>query len=435
VQLTSTTGAASSERATGSLVLARLNHPAAASAIALVGWLAFVLARWQVWANGHITLFIMSGVTFSHPDQMSPRISHVPLAGYDGQFYYRFALNPFNWHATAYGITVDHNYRYTRLGYPLITWLLSAGQHRAVPTVLIVVNLICVAVIAWLGAKFARDAGRHALWGLLFAAYFGLVISVGRDTSEPLADACMLAALLAYRRSRYVLAAVLLAYGVITNEPILIMAVGIALTRLWAMYKRRAKPGLEDLIWVLPGVAYVVLQGLEKVLVHGKSGGAADLSANITAPFWALVRGLFTDFRLMSWTHLGMYDINLIEFIVLAVVLVSGLLVLRSSAAPAHEKVGFVCFVLIEVVMASWQFWGSVFGDGRTYIDSFLMAIVLLLAAPSQTAATAGAGSGGGPLARLLPADRAVTNKTLAWITGFVVVALIVVARRRILFE
>jgi hypothetical protein len=375
----------------------------------------------------------MSGVKFSHPDQMSPRISHVPLAGYDGQFYYRFALNPFNWHATAYGITVDHNYRYTRLGYPLITWLLSGGQHRAVPTVLVVVNLICVGVIAWLGAKFARDAGRHALWGLLFAAYFGLVISVGRDTSEPLADACMLAALLAYRRSRYVLAAVLLAYGVITNEPILIMAVGIALTRLWAMYKRRAKPGLEDLIWVLPGVAYVVLQGLEKVLVHGKSGGAADLRENITAPFWAMARGLFTDFRLMSWTHLGMYDINLIEFIVLVVVLVSGLLVLRSSAAPAHEKVGFVCFVLIEVVMASWQFWGSVFGDGRTYVDSFLMAIVLLLAAPSQTVATAG--SGGGPLARLLPADRAVTNRKLAWIAGFVVVALVVVARRRILFE
>ncbi|HEX6448660.1 MAG TPA: hypothetical protein VF060_04275 [Trebonia sp.] len=434
MQLTSTKGAAS-ERATRSLVLERLNHPAEASAIALVVWLAFVLARWKIWANGHITLFIMSGVQFSHPDQMSPRISHVPLAGYDGQFYYRFALNPFNWHATAYGITIDHNYRYTRLGYPLITWLLSGGQHRAVPTVLVVVNLICVGVIAWLGAKFARDAGRHALWGLLFVAYFGLVISLGRDTSEPLADACMLAALLAYRRSRYVLAAVLLAYGVITNEPILIMAVGIALTRLWAMYKRRAKPGLEDLIWVLPGVAYVVLQGLEKVLVHGKSGGTADVTANITAPFWALVRGLFTDFRLMSWTHLGMYDINLIEFIVLAVVLVSGLLVLRSSAAPAHEKVGFVCFVLIEVVMASWQFWGSVFGDGRTYIDSFLLAIVLLLSTPSQAAATAGAGSGDGPLARLLPTDRAVTNRKLAWITGFVVVALIVVARRRILFE
>ncbi|HWG01547.1 MAG TPA: hypothetical protein VG164_06840 [Trebonia sp.] len=437
MQLTST-DASESERSVASPALTRLNHPAVAAAIGLLGWLAFVLARWQVWAAGHITLFIMSGVKFSHPAQMVPRISHVPLAGYDGQFYYRFALNPFNWHATAYGITVDHNYRYTRLGYPVVAWLLSAGQHRAVPTVLVLINLACVAIIAWLGAKFARESGRHALWGLLFVAYFGLVISVGRDTSEPLADACMLGALLAYRRSRYILAALLLAYGVITNEPLLALAVGIALTRLWAMYRRRARPGLEDLIWVLPGVAYVVLQGLEKVLVKGKAGGTADITANFTLPFKALVRGLFTDFRLMSWTHLGMYDINLIEFIVLAVVVVSGLLVLRSTRVPVHERVAFVVFVLVEIVCASWQFWGSVFGDGRTYIDAFLLAVIMLLGTPSaRTAAVADAATGpaGGRLARLLPSNRVITNKHLAWITAFVVVGLIVVARRRILFE
>ena len=86
------------------------------------------------------------------------------------------------------------------------------------------VNLICVGVMGYLGAKFARESGRHALWGLLFVAYFGLAISVGRDTSEPLADACMLGGLLAYRHSRYVLAALLVAYGVFTNEPILVLA-------------------------------------------------------------------------------------------------------------------------------------------------------------------------------------------------------------------
>ena len=95
-----------------------------------------------------------------------------------------------------------------------------------------VVNLICIGIVGWLGGMLARESGRHALWGLLFVAYFGLVISVGRDTSEPLADACMLGGLLAYRHSRYVLAALLIAYGVITNEPILVAAAAIALTRL-----------------------------------------------------------------------------------------------------------------------------------------------------------------------------------------------------------
>lgn len=414
MQLTLTTDTATSRRSAGPRLLARLDRPAAVAVIALAGWLAFALARAVVWARGHLTLFIMSGVRYSHPLQMAPRIRHVPLAGYDGQFYYRFALNPFDWHPVAYGITIDHNYRYTRLGYPLVTWLLSfGGRPGLVPYALLAINLVCVAAIAWLGARFAGDAGRHALWGLLFAAYFGLVISVGRDTSEPLADTCMLGALLAYRRSRHVLAALLLAYGVFTNEPVLIMAVGIALTRLWGMFRKRARPGAQDLIWVLPGTVYVVLQGLEKLLVQGKAGGVADVSQNLTAPFWAMGRGLYTDIRGMSWTHLGMYDINLIEFTALAVVVVSGLLVLRSSAAPAHEKTGFVCFVLIEIVMASWQFWGSVFGDGRTYVDSYLMALVLLVSTPVTK----------------------ITNRRLAAIAAVAVAALIVVARRRILFE
>ena len=427
MQLTSTTGTEASQRSAGGSLLARLNNPIAAAVIALLGWLAFVLARWQTWAAGHISLFIMAGHVYSGP----AHVPHVPSKGYDGQFYYRLALNPFNWHQTAYGITMDHNYRYTRIGYPVVAWILSLGQHHLVPTVLVVVNLICIGIVGWLGGMFARESGRHALWGLLFVAYFGLVISIGRDTSEPLADACMLGGLLAYRHSRYVLAALLIAYGVITNEPILVAAAAIGLTRLYEMYRRRAKPGMADLVWVLPGAAYVVLQGIEHVVVKGKAGGVADATANLTLPFKALVPAVYRDIHRLSWTHLGMYDINLIEFIALATVVVAGLLVLRSTTAPVHERVAFVGFVLVEMVLASGQFWDSVFGDGRTYIDAFLLAVIMLLATP----ATRSAGTSGATKLWVLTTNRVVTNRHLAWLTAVVVAALIVVARRRILFQ
>jgi hypothetical protein len=434
VQLTSATDTAAARRFPGAPALARLDRPVLAGAIAFLAWLGFVLARWLVWAHGQITLFIMSGVVYSHPGQMSPRISHVPLSGYDGQFYYRFALNPFNWRPTAYGITVDRNYRYTRIGYPLLTWVASLGHASVVPVMLVVVNLVSVAAIGWLGARFARESGRHALWGLLFAAYFGLVISVGRDTSEPLADACLLAALLLYRRSRYLSAGLLLSFGVITNEPILIMALGIFLTRVWAVFARgddppvrggRARLGREDLVWALPALSYLVLQILEKVLVPGKAGAASDILNNITLPFWGLGRGLVTDFRLMSWTRLGLYDFNLIEFIALAVVVIAAVAALRSTTAPLPERVGFACFVLIEIVMASWQFWGGVFSDGRTYVESFLMAIVILLACPARAGE---AGEEAGP-------RRVVSGRRLGSVFAIAAVVLILVARRRILFE
>jgi hypothetical protein len=437
VQLTSTdTG--TSQRSAGGSLLARLDRPMATGLIAFTAWLAFVLARWQTWAHGQITLFIMSGVKYSHPAQMSPPISHVPRAGYDGQFYYRLALNPFNWHQTAYGITMDHNYRYTRIGYPLLAWIGSLGQHQLVPTVLVVINVICVGIIGWLGGQFARESGRHALWGLLFVAYFGLVISVGRDMSEPLADACMLGGLLAYRHSRYVLAALLVTYGVLTNEPILVLAIAIALTRLYAMYRRRARPGAPDLVWVLPGVAYLALQGIEHVVVQGKTGGSADVAANLTLPFKAMVPALVHDVHEMSWTHLGMYDINLIEFIALATVVAAGLLVLRSTTAPVHERVAFVGFVLVELVIASGQFWNSVFGDGRTYIDAYLLAVIMLLATPSAAMATSSAGNARKPgllAGRVFADNRVITSKQLGWLAAVAVAALIVVARRRILFQ
>jgi hypothetical protein len=430
VQLTSATDTAAPRHFTGTRLLTRLDHPAIAGAVAFLAWLGFVLARWLVWAHGQITLFIMSGVVYSHPDQMSPRIGHVPLSGYDGQFYYRFALNPFNWQPTAYGITIDRNYRYTRIGYPILAWIGSLGHASAVPVMLVAVNLACVAAIGWLGAVFARDSGRHALWGLLFAAYFGLVISVGRDTAEPLADACMLAALLLYRRSAYIPAALLMAFGVISNEPVLIMALGLFITRLWSIFIRprirtdagRVRPGREDLVWALPATAYVVLQVLEKVLVPGKAGASSDVMNNITLPFWALGRGLITDFRLMSWTHLGLYDFNLIEFIALGFVVIAAVAALRASTAPVHERAGFACFVLIEMVMASWQFWSGVFSDGRTYVESFLMALVILLATPARA----------GENSRWW---QVVGNRRLSRFAAVTVAVLVLVARRRILFE
>ena len=408
----------------------------ASGLIALLGWLAFVLARWQTWAAGHVSLFVMAGHTYSQ----RANLPHVPSKGYDGQFYYRFALNPFNWHQTAYGITVDHNYRYTRLGYPIVAWIGSFGQHHLVPTVLVVINLICVGIIGWLGGKFARESGRHALWGLLFAAYFGLVISVGRDTAEPLADACMLGGLLAYRHSRWVLAAILIAYGVITNEPILVAAIAIALTRLWAMSRRLARPGLPDLVWVLPGAAYVVLQAAEHFLVKGKAGASADVTQNFTLPFKAVVPAVARDIYKSSWTHLGMYDINLIEFIALAVFVVAGLLVLRSTTAPVHERVAFVGFVLIELVIASGQFWDSVFGDGRTYIDAFLFAVIMLLATPSVPAPVTAAADGTrkawvAAADRVFAANRVITNKRLGILAAIAVAAQIVLARRRIHYQ
>ena len=414
MQLTSTSEEDRSLRQSPPSLWSRLNRPLVPGVIAFLGWLAFALARWQIWANGHLSLFIMAGHVYTHPAQLPRGLLLVPSAGYDGQFYYRLALDPANWHATAFGITMDQSYRYTRIGYPLLAWIFSLGQHQLVPVVLVALNLLGVAAMALLGGMFARESGRHALWGLAFAAYFGLVISVGRDTAEPLAEACMLGGLLAYRRGTapmYLLATALFTYGAITRETILYAPAAIAVTRLIAIARRRATLGLADLTWVVPAVGYGLVEVAVHFVVKGEFPLLANSSRNLTVPFTALVDALKYDAAHINTAHLSPVDISLLEYATLAIFILAGLAVLFVTTAPAHERLAFVFFVL-QLGLLSSQIWTSTFGDGRSLIEPYLMALVLLMATPR----------------------RYLNWLSLGMIVAYAVPALLVVARRRALY-
>src|SRR6266702_7848316 len=175
----------------------RTNRPAAAALIATLAAVAFTLARWQTWAHGRISRFILVGRHFATMPQLPHGMPVAKTYGYDGQFFYRLAINPLNFGHTAYGITMDRPYRYMRIGYPALTWLLSLGQHFLVPVMLVAVNIAAIGAMGYLGALFAAQGGRHALAGLLIPGYFGLITSLSRDTAEPLAAVCLLAPLLA----------------------------------------------------------------------------------------------------------------------------------------------------------------------------------------------------------------------------------------------
>ena len=413
MQLTSTPGAPESLRQRTPSLLSRLNHPAVPGAAAFLGWLGYVLARWQVWGAGHLSRFIALGTKYTVSHQLPPSvmISDHGAAGYDGQFYYRLALNPFNWSKTAYGITMDQSYRYTRIGYPLVSWLGSFGQHDLVPASLIAVNLVCVAAMAVLGGMFARESGRHALWGLLFAAYFGLAISIGRDTAEPLAEACMLAGLLAYRRGRWGWSALAFAFGAITRETILFAPAAIALVRLYGILRGRVRPGRPDLAWLTPAVAYGIVELAARFALKGEFPVLTDNSRNLATPFTAMIDGLRVAVHNINTSHLGPYDIVLLEYVTLALFIVAGLLVIVVTEAPVHERIAFVFFVL-EIALLSGQIWSSTFGDGRSLIEPYLLALILLFATPK----------------------RYLNTYRLAAIAAIALPVLAVVTRRRILY-
>jgi hypothetical protein len=437
LQLTSTSEDDSSLRQRAPSLGSRLNRPLVPGVLAFLGWLGYALTRWQVWANGHLSLFVMAGHVYTRRGELPRGLLLVPSAGYDGQFYYRLALDPANWNTTAFGITMDQPYRYTRVGYPMVAWLFSLGQHQLVTVALVAVNLLGVAAMAILGGVFARQSGRHALWGLAFAAYFGLAISVGRDTAEPLAETCMLGGLLAYRRVTLpaggsgpaaaggvvppgkhrwpelrwsALAAVLFAYAAITRETTLLAPAAIAVTRLVVMVRRRTLPGWADLVWAVPAAVYGLLEVAAHFVIKGEFPLLANSNRNLAVPFTAMIDALRYDIAHITTDHLGLVDISLLEYATLAVFILAGFAVLFLTTAPVHERVAFVFFVL-QLGLLSSQIWTSVFGDGRSLIEPYLMALILLIATPR----------------------RILSSRYLVLIAAVAIPALLVVARRRIL--
>jgi hypothetical protein len=382
----------------------RTDQPAVAGLIALLAALGFALARWQTWAHGNISRFILIGSHFAKPAQLPPGVAVAPTYGYDGQFFYRLALNPLNLSKTAYGIRMDRPYRYMRIGYPALTWLFSFGQHFLVPAVLVAVNIAAIGAIGYLGGIFARDSGRHALAGLLLAGYFGLITSLSRDTAEPLAAACLLAGLLAVRARRPVLAALLLAYGALTRETVMVAVAAIAIMRVIGVLRRGQRPGRDDLVWAVPTGVFVAWE----VVVKAATGSIpllADGGRNAGTPFVAPFQAFKNNLTHLNTHQFDQYDQWFLEIAILALFAIAALASLRSTSAPVHERLAFVLY-LIEICVVTPSTWGSLDADLRSFIEVYLLAVIILLGTPRRSLG-----------ARLLPSLAALTLPALIVVT------------------
>ncbi len=213
----------------------------------------FFVFRLEVFAHGDITRFIDAGSSFVNSAKAPRGLAIVPGSGYDGEFYYRLALDPANLHRTAYGITFDTAFRLQRITYSAIAWLFAGGRQGLIPVSLVVVNILGLGALGWLGGLVAKDSNRPAVYGLLIAGYFGFLFTLGRDLTEICAATFLLAGLVALRRDRPVLAGFLLAAAALSRETALAFAVSVGIVSLVEIARRRRRSRAQGLGLDHPG--------------------------------------------------------------------------------------------------------------------------------------------------------------------------------------
>jgi hypothetical protein len=105
--------------------------------------------------------------------------------GYDGQFYFAIAHDPFLTRPDT-AASLDDSLRYRRILYPLTAWLLAGGQPAALPYTLELVNVAAATALIAIAATAAVRAGRSAWWALVLAVFGGVWLPITRDLTEPL---------------------------------------------------------------------------------------------------------------------------------------------------------------------------------------------------------------------------------------------------------
>ena len=346
------------------------DRPRTSALIALVIATFFVVVRLSSVGNGDIGSFVGAGDYLSGGTDLPLQ----PGAGYDGQFYYRMAIAPLNFDATAEGVTLDSEMRLQRPGYPSVTWVVSFGGLFAVELALIAVNVLGLALIAGLGGVLARRSGRHALWGLALAMYYGFAFTLSKDLTEIVEVSFLLLGLVAAHKQRFVLSALALGGAVLTRESALFFVPFVAAWRLFVIVRRRQRPSAIDLTWIVPPIMF----GAWQLFVHASTGRFpvnAERHNTVNFPGWPLLRALPDLLRDQSVRGV----VHLAEVVVLVVVLAVAAISLRKSTADPLEVAIFaglaIACLAVDVRSSVWTIRSL-----RMFADAYVMAMVVLLA-------------------------------------------------------
>lgn len=149
--------------------------------------------------------------------------------GYDGQFYYQIARNPLG----AAQFMDNAPYRYQHFLYPLLVWLLSAGQAPLVPYMLLLLNLLAIIISVEIIARLLSKSGLSPWFSLALGLYYGMAVGLTFDTTEPFT--CLLISLGFWflNKRQLVISAIWMGLATLSRETAVLFPLGLAAYSIW----------------------------------------------------------------------------------------------------------------------------------------------------------------------------------------------------------
>lgn len=293
--------------------------------------------------------------------------------GYDGQFYYRLALTPFTSKQTDFGVAFDYPaYRQQRIVYPLLARLFSLGQPSLVPISLLLVNGLALCLIGWLGSKYAQMAHHHAIWGLSFALYPGLLLALSRDLTEIVEIGFLLGVIVCVQQDRRFLAILLLVLAVLTRETALLVAVGSLIAFIFARRNDR------DSFFFFLALGAISVYALWQVWLALNWIGSPVPATNIVRNFGLPFAGLSLVFRRIQFPASHVDLVWLIELLLIMAFTLAVVRVTSRSRSQAFVKASWLLFLGV-MILFSGAIWVQDWAFLRVLSEFYVLGGVIII--------------------------------------------------------
>ncbi|GCE19919.1 hypothetical protein KDK_37190 [Dictyobacter kobayashii] len=211
----------------------------------------------------HLTHYVHIGTYFSAGIQGAAQPGRLNGAGgYDGQFYYFIARDPFH----AASLMDNAPYRYQRIVYPLLALLLSFNQSVLLTPVLLLINFVSIVLSVEIIAQLLTRHQLSPWYSLAIGLYFGQMTALLFDTTEPLTYLLLCVGLLLIDKKHMTWAAIWMGLAVLSRETAALFPIGFMVYYLF--HKRWLEVLRFGLISLLPTAIWYALI----VVIFGKTG-------------------------------------------------------------------------------------------------------------------------------------------------------------------
>ncbi len=167
--------------------------------------------------------------------------------GYDGQQFLSLAFDPFLQNPETIN-SLDHPiYRYRRILYPLLSYILALGNKILIPYIMVGINALSIIILVAITQLYFKldNLGKYQSLFTLSIPGIWMVLSLG--TADLLSSVFLLASFYCYRYDKYQTTAICISLGCLTRETLLIVWFSLFLASL---IERKIKQ-IKCLLWAL----------------------------------------------------------------------------------------------------------------------------------------------------------------------------------------